>query len=174
MIAVPLPLPGQSVQSLRSRYFRSGPASAGLGSSVELGKIWVGIFVKQNALVCEIGARQPDLAGEIHDGEGDDVKLEMGQRILVSVGVPEVFIPGVPDVNGCPEKVQGFGDWKDPANATMREVSQECPQKRRSKRWKRGAGKKREGEDSMSVASNYHRQYPEDETNSRAEPKAFQ
>ena len=96
-------------------------------------------FVKPMALVCKVGAPEPYLAGEVHNGEGDHVRPEIGQRILVSVGVPEVFSPYVPDAGGCAEKVQGFSDWKDPANAPTREVSQECPQKRRSKRWERGA-----------------------------------
>ncbi len=79
-----------------------------LDSAIQRGG-WAGILSSRWLLVCKVGAPEPDLAGEIHDGEGDDVKLEMGQRILVSVGVPEVFIPCVPDINGRANKVQSFG-----------------------------------------------------------------
>jgi hypothetical protein len=114
------------------------------------------------------------LTREIDNCEGHDIGAEIkDQFTLISIGVTEIFIPRVPGVEAGADKMQDFAYWKEPTNVPACEVSQERPQNRRSKRWKGGAGKNREGEDPMSKASDNGRQYPEDEANSRTDPSRF-
>src|SRR5437879_2160305 len=151
MIAVPPPLPQQKVRKV----FEVDTLDLDFHlqafvhylSSARFRGIWAGIFVKRCALVCQVDAPQPDLSGEMNDGEGDDVRPEIKYQLaLFSERVSEVIVPRVPDVNDRASQTQGFGQREEPANAPAGEESQECPQKRRSKRRERGAGQKREGE----------------------------